>query len=52
MYQCKPLGSNDWVYITTSRGNSDHWGRLMQLIGRFATGAARVEREAEVAPKC
>jgi crotonobetainyl-CoA:carnitine CoA-transferase CaiB-like acyl-CoA transferase len=56
LYQCKPLGSNDWVYITTSRGNPDHWGRLMRLIGReeliddprFATGAARVEREAEV----
>jgi crotonobetainyl-CoA:carnitine CoA-transferase CaiB-like acyl-CoA transferase len=56
LYQCKPLGSNDWIYITTSRGNPDHWGRLMRLIGReeliddprFATGAARVEREAEV----
>ena len=56
LYQCKPLGSNDWVYITTSRGNPEHWGRLMRLIGReeliddprFATGAARVEREAEV----
>ena len=37
-------------------GNPEHWGRLMRLIGReeliddprFATGAARVEREAEV----
>jgi formyl-CoA transferase len=56
LYQCKPLGSNDWVYITTSRGNPEHWGRLMRLIGReelvddprFATGAARVEHEAEV----
>jgi formyl-CoA transferase len=56
LYQCKPFGSNDWVYITTSRGNPDHWGRLMRLIGReeliddprFATGAARIEREAEV----
>src|SRR2546421_10132617 len=56
LYQCKPLGSNDWVYITTSRGNPEHWGRLMRLIGReeliddprYATGAARVEREAEV----
>src|SRR2546428_4381584 len=33
LYQCKPLGSNDWVYITTSRGNPDHWGRLVRLIG-------------------
>src|SRR5882724_4244071 len=56
LYQCKPLGSNDWIYITTSRGNPEHWGRLMRLIGReeliddprFGTGAARVEREAEV----
>ncbi|MGH6784142.1 MAG: CaiB/BaiF CoA transferase family protein, partial [Sphingomicrobium sp.] len=56
LYQCRPFGSNDWVYITTSRGNPEHWGRLMKLIGRpeliddprFATGAARIEREAEV----
>ena len=56
LYQCKPMGSNDWVYITTSRGNPEHWGRLMRLIGReelindprFATGAARVQNEAEV----
>jgi crotonobetainyl-CoA:carnitine CoA-transferase CaiB-like acyl-CoA transferase len=56
LYQCRPFGSNDWIYITTSRGNPEHWGRLMRLIGReeliddprYATGAARVEREAEV----
>src|SRR5499426_3170781 len=56
LYQCKPCGSNDWIYITTSRGNPDHWGRLMRLMGReeliddprFATGAARVKHEAEV----
>jgi crotonobetainyl-CoA:carnitine CoA-transferase CaiB-like acyl-CoA transferase len=56
LYQCAPGGSNDWIYITTSRGNPEHWGRLMKLIGReeliddprYATGAARVEREAEV----
>jgi len=56
LYQCKPFGSNDWVYITTSRGNPEHWGRLMRLVGRpeliddprYATGAARIEREAEV----
>jgi len=28
-----PYGSNDWIYITTSRGNPEHWGRLMKLIG-------------------
>jgi formyl-CoA transferase len=56
LYQCRPFGSNDWVYITTSRGNPEHWGRLMRLIGReeliddprYATGAVRFEREAEV----
>jgi len=56
LYQCKPCGSNDWIYITTSRGNPEHWGRLMRLMGReeliddprFATGAARVKHEAEV----
>jgi formyl-CoA transferase len=56
IYQCKPYGSNDWIYIMTSRANPEHWARLMKLIGReeliddprFATGAARVEREAEV----
>ena len=56
LYQCRPFGPNDWIYITTSRGNPEHWGRLMRLIGReeliddprYATGAARFEREAEV----
>jgi len=56
LYQCKPGGSNDWVYITTSRGNPEHWGRLMKLIGReeliddprYATGEVRVTHEAEV----
>jgi len=56
LYQCKPGGSNDWVYIMTSRANPEHWARLMRLIGheeliedpRFATPQARLEREAEV----
>src|SRR4029077_2954070 len=56
LYQCKPLGSNVVISITPSRGNPEHWGRLMKLIGReeliddprFATGAARVQHEAEV----
>jgi crotonobetainyl-CoA:carnitine CoA-transferase CaiB-like acyl-CoA transferase len=56
LYQCRPFGSNDWVYITTSRANPEHWVRLMKLIGReeliedprYATGADRFKREAEV----
>ena len=56
LYQCKPYGSNDWIYITASRANPEHWARLMKLIGRpeliddprYATGVARVEHEAEV----
>src|SRR5262249_47486624 len=56
LYQCRPFGSHDRGYITTSRGNPQHWARLMRLIGReeliddprYATGAAGFEREAEV----
>jgi formyl-CoA transferase len=56
LYQCRPFGSNDWVYITTSRANPEHWSRLMKLIGReeliddprYKTGADRFAREAEV----
>ena len=56
LYPCKPVGSNDWVYIMTSRGDPEHWARLMQLIGReeligdprFDTANARVEHEAEI----
>jgi formyl-CoA transferase len=56
LFQCKPCGPNDWVYIMTSRANPEHWGRLMRLIGheeliddpRFNTPDARLAREAEV----
>src|SRR5207253_9638091 len=56
LYQCRPFGSNDWCYITTSRANPEHWSRLMKLIGReeliddprFATGDARVKNEKEL----
>ena len=56
LYPCKPGGSNDWVYIMTSRGNPEHWSRLMTLLGheemindpRYLTPADRVKHEAEI----
>jgi len=56
LYPAKGGGPNDYVYLTTSRANPEHWSRLMKLIGReeliddprFATGATRVQHEAEV----
>ena len=56
LYPCAPGGSNDYVYIMTSRANPDHWDRLLKLIDRqdligdkrYLTPANRVEREAEV----
>jgi len=56
IYPCKPGGSNDYVYLSTSRANPEHWPRLLKLIGRedligderYATPDARMQREAEV----
>jgi crotonobetainyl-CoA:carnitine CoA-transferase CaiB-like acyl-CoA transferase len=56
LYPCKPGGSNDWVYIMTSRANPEHWSRLMTLMGheelindpRYATPADRMQNEATV----
>ena len=54
LYPAKGGGANDYVYLTTSRANPEHWSRLMKLIGReeliedprFATGdLARQERK-------
>jgi crotonobetainyl-CoA:carnitine CoA-transferase CaiB-like acyl-CoA transferase len=50
LYPCKGGGPNDYMYLTTSRANPEHWTRLMKLMGReeliedprFATGDARV----------
>ncbi|MGE4048999.1 MAG: CaiB/BaiF CoA transferase family protein [Acetobacteraceae bacterium] len=55
-FPCKGGGSNDYVYIFTSRANPEHWRRLLQVIGRedligdprFETPEARGERPAEV----
>ena len=56
IFPCKPGGPNDYVYIYTSRTNPLHWQRLCEVIGRkdlisdprYATGAVRAEREAEI----
>jgi formyl-CoA transferase len=56
LYPCKGGGANDYLYITTSRANPEHWSRLMKVIGRedliedprFATGDARVAHSDEL----
>src|ERR1700757_3400276 len=56
IYPCKPGGPNDYVYLSTSRANPEHWPRLLKLIGRedligderYATPDARMQHEAEV----
>ena len=56
LYPCAPGGPNDYIYITTSRANPEHWARLMTVIGRaeliddprFATGNDRVAHEQEL----
>ena len=56
LYPCAPGGSNDYVYIMTSRANPEHWDRLLKLIGRedlvgdkrYATPADRQKCEDEV----
>jgi len=56
LYPSKGGGPNDYVYLTTSRANPEHWSRLCKLIGRedlihdprFATGPDRVAHEKEL----
>jgi formyl-CoA transferase len=56
IYPCAPGGPNDYVYVYTSRGNPEHWPRLLKAIGRddligdprFETQASRLENEAEL----
>ena len=56
IFKCKGGGSNDYVYVYTSRANPEHWKRLLQVVGRedligdkrYATPADRAEREEEV----
>jgi formyl-CoA transferase len=56
LYPTRGGGANDYIYVTTSRANPEHWSRLMKLIGRadliedprFATGNDRVAHEKEL----
>jgi formyl-CoA transferase len=56
LFPTKGGGSNDYIYVTCSRGNPEHFTRLMTLIGReelakdarFATMDARVANEKEL----
>jgi formyl-CoA transferase len=56
LYPCKGGGPNDYVYVFTSRGNPDHWRRLLKAIdredlagdSRYETMQARGEHAAEV----
>jgi len=56
LYPTKGGGPNDYVYITASRANPEHWSRLMTLIGRedlindprFASGDDRIKNEEEL----
>jgi formyl-CoA transferase len=56
LYPAKGGGPNDYVYLTTSRANPEHWSRLCKLIGReelledprFATGNDRVDHSVEL----
>ena len=56
IYPCTPGGPNDYVYVYTSRGNPEHWPRLLEAIGRkdligdprFDTLEARIKHEPEI----
>src|SRR5258708_5211759 len=34
LYKCSAGGLDDWCYIFASRGNGEHWRRLVKAIGR------------------
>src|SRR6185437_8463295 len=34
LYKCAPGGLDDWCYIFASRGNEEHWRRLVKAIDR------------------
>ena len=56
LFPCAPGGSNDYVYISTSAANPEHWNRLLKVVGRedlvgdkrYLTPRDRVANEPEV----
>ncbi len=56
LYKCAPGGLDDWCYIFASRGNEEHWRRLVRAIGRedllddprMADGPTRFKNQAAV----
>jgi crotonobetainyl-CoA:carnitine CoA-transferase CaiB-like acyl-CoA transferase len=56
LFPCAPGGSNDYVYISTSAANPEHWDRLLKVVGRedligddrYLTPRDRAARESEV----
>ena len=56
LFPTKGGGANDYIYITCSRANPEHWTRLVKLMGRedlsndqrFATADARRANEKEL----
>jgi len=56
LYKCSPGGLDDWCYIFASRGNGEHWRRLVKAIGRedllddprMADGTTRFQHKEEV----
>jgi formyl-CoA transferase len=56
LYQCAPGGLDDLCYIFASRGNPEHWTRLVKAIGRedllndprMADGTTRFQNQAVV----
>ena len=56
LFSCAPGGPNDYVYISTSAANPEHWNRLLKVVGRedligderYLTPRDRAAREPEV----
>jgi formyl-CoA transferase len=56
LFPCAPGGPNDYVYISTSAANPEHWERLLKVVGRedligderYFTPRERAAREPEV----